>query len=77
MSKLTFYRKENTMTDQTLADDLLDGAAAIGEYLGVKKRRAMYLLETHQIPGFQLGRRWHARRSTLRRFIEEQERAEN
>ena len=57
-------------------DDLLVGAAAIGRFLGANTRRAFYLLETRQVPAFKLlgGRLWHARRSTLVRFMEDQER---
>ncbi len=56
-------------------DDLLVGAAAIGRFLGASQRRAFYLLETRQVPSFKIGRLWHARRSTLTKFFEEQERA--
>ena len=58
-------------TDQN--GDLLVGAAEIGKFLGADQRRAFYLLITGQVPAFKIGRLWHARRSTLTRFFEEQE----
>ncbi len=56
-------------------DDLLVGADEIGKFLNCNKRRAFYLLETRQVPAFKIGKLWHARRSTLLRFMEEQEQA--
>ena len=56
-------------------DDLLVGATEIGKFLGADQRRAFYLLSTRQVPAFKVGRLWHARRSTLVRFMENQERA--
>ncbi len=55
------------------SDDLLVGADEIGKFLGANTRRAFYLLETRQVPSFKIGRLWHARRSTLTKFFEEQE----
>ncbi len=57
-----------------LAADVLDGAAEIGAFLGVSRRRAFYLCEKKMVPAYQLGRRWYARRS---RLIEHIERLEN
>ena len=64
------------MADQVpLCDDLIPGAAAIGrEFGGCSERQAFYLLEKGIIPGFKLGRKWYARRSTLRALIEQRER---
>ncbi len=56
-------------------NDLLVGAAAIGRFLGASQRRGFYLLETQQVPSFKVGRLWYARRSTLLRFMAEQEQA--
>ncbi len=56
-------------------DDLLVGADEIGKFLNCNKRRAFYLLETRQVPAFKIGKLWHARRSTLLRFMERQEQA--
>ncbi len=54
-------------------DDLLVGAEAIGCFLNCNRRRAFYLLENELIPAFRIGRRWHARKSTLLRFFAERE----
>ncbi len=54
-------------------DDLLVGAGEIGAFLKCSERRAWYMLEKKNIPAFKIGKKWHARRSTLLRFIEEQE----
>ncbi len=56
-------------------DDLLVGADEIGRFLGGNARRGYYLLQTGQIPCFKIGRMWHARRSTLLKFMGDQERA--
>jgi hypothetical protein len=48
-----------------LADDLLNGAEEIAIFLGWPTRRVFYLLERGRIPGFKIGAKWHARRSTL------------
>jgi hypothetical protein len=58
-----------------LRDDLLMGARAIAEFMGIYVRRVFYLAEHGKIPVFKLGERWHARRSTLRRFVETKEAA--
>ena len=49
--------------------DLLEGARAIGQYLGVSPRRALYLLENRQIPSFKIGHTHVARRSTLQEWL--------
>ena len=54
-------------------DDLLTGASEIAKFFKCNERRAYYMLRTEQVPAFQLGRKWHARRSTLTKFFEEQE----
>jgi hypothetical protein len=58
--------------DQSLADDLLVGVAAIAEYLGEPPRRVFYLAKRGAIPAFKLpgAAIWHARKSTLRQHIE-------
>lgn len=58
----------------TLADDLIEGAEAIGAELGVGQRRAFQLMEKGAIPAFKLLGKWYARRSTLRAYIERLER---
>jgi hypothetical protein len=59
------------MTDDDLANDLLDGAAAIGEFLQKTPRQTYHLLENGKLPAFKIGdRKWQARKSSLRRHIE-------
>ena len=55
--------------------DLLTGAEEIAKFLNVNPRRAFHLLEKGIVPGFKLGKRWCARRSTLTKFFEEREQA--
>jgi excisionase family DNA binding protein len=59
-----------------LADDLLDGADEISRFTGWSKRRVFYLLEKGQLPGFKVGNKWCARRSTLTEHIQKLERGE-
>lgn len=59
-----------------LADDLLDGAEEISRFTGWSKRRVFYLLEQGQLPGFKVGSKWCARRSTLTDHITRLERGE-
>ncbi len=63
---------------QVTKDDLLEGAAAIAEFLlGDKRhrRKIYYLIESGNLPVIRLGRRklW-ARKSRLRAFFDEKER---
>ena len=58
-----------------IAEDLLEGAAAISAELGVSPRRGYRLLEKGAIPGFKLAGKWYARRSTLKARIADLERA--
>jgi excisionase family DNA binding protein len=60
----------DTNNPTPIADDILNGVNEIAEALGQSRRRTYHLLTTKQIPAFQLGRRWHARRSTLLSSIE-------
>ena len=60
-----------TMTN--LADDLLMGADAIGDFLGVPKQRIYYLANTVEIPFFRMGSTVCARRSRLVEWVEDQE----
>jgi hypothetical protein len=54
---------------ERLADDLLFGAEAIAEELGIPLRRAFYLLEKAHIPGTKCGRIWTASRRRLRQHL--------
>jgi hypothetical protein len=62
------------MTEDDLADDLLDGMRAICRFLNIKERQGYELAETGRLPLFKLGdRKWQARKSTLRRHIQKLE----
>lgn len=56
----------STTEDNTLADELLWGAAAIGKEIGVDTRKAFYLLETKKIPARKIGGLWVGSKSKLR-----------
>jgi hypothetical protein len=62
-------------SDISIADDMLRGAEAIGEYIGEDKRRTFYLLESQLIPAFKIGALWHMRKSSYQRYIEQLEAA--
>ncbi len=62
------------MTDETPGKgDLLYGAAAIGEYLGISERQARHRVDTETIPNFRIGKTICSRRSTLDAWLAEQE----
>ena len=61
------------MQENDLADDLLEGAAEIGAFLGWNQRRVFYAAERKLIPIFRVGNRLSARKSTLRRHVEDLE----
>ena len=67
----------NPLND-SLGDDLLDGAAAIAEHMGPDwtPRRVFYAAERKYLPIFRLGNRLCARKSTLRRHMEGLEQAQ-
>lgn len=50
-----------------LSDDLLEGAAAIGHYIGKSERATFHLIYQNQIPVIRKGRRIFARKSELER----------
>jgi len=49
-----------------LADDVLRGVKTIARFTGEPERRALYLLESGQLPGGKLGRNWIASKAALR-----------
>lgn len=49
--------------------DLLWGARAIGNELGITTRRAFHLLEESEIPARKVGGRWVAARDQLHHFF--------
>jgi hypothetical protein len=65
------------LAPEELADDILKGADAIGEFIFGKKegvrRKIYYLAETSHLPVFRLGAVLCARRSVLLRWIAGQE----
>jgi hypothetical protein len=63
------HRKSKTTP--SLAGDVLFGAQAIADELGVELRRAFYMLEKEFIPGRKVGGTWVTTRSALRRYIEQ------
>ena len=65
--------RDDRSDDEALSEDLLDGAERIAEYTGWPTRRVFYLLEKGLIPAFKIGNRWTARKSRLRRHIEDLE----
>lgn len=59
---------------ELLPGDLLIGARAIAEALGVKPRQVYHLLYEGDMPSFKLGGNVAARRSKLAKWLEEKER---
>jgi hypothetical protein len=64
----------NTTTAATpnpddLAADILHGAQAIADYIGVDLRRAFYLLQNSYIPAVKTGATWTSTKSRLRRHF--------
>lgn len=51
---------------ESLSDDLLRGAEAIGGFLGLSRRQAFALLENCKIPAGKEGNIWIASKATLR-----------
>jgi excisionase family DNA binding protein len=59
------------MAHDDFTNDVLNGAGAIAAFLNQTARRTYHLLESGKLPAFKLGgRKWQARKSTLRRHIE-------
>lgn len=50
-----------------LKDDLLAGAEAAADYIGVKPRAVYHLVETNRLPVIRLGKRLYFRKSELER----------
>ena len=63
------------MNEIELSDDLLEGADAIGAFMGWPPRRVYYMAERGRWPIFRNGATLTARKTTLRRHIEDQEKA--
>ncbi|PWC53284.1 hypothetical protein TSO221_11335 [Azospirillum sp. TSO22-1] len=56
---------------EALADDMLEGAEQIGAFMGLKPRQVYHLQD--KLPVFQIGAKLFARKSTIVRWIAEQE----
>jgi hypothetical protein len=56
------------MTDTSMADDLLNGAREITDFLGLSTRAVFHLLGKGALPAFKFEDSgiWHARKSRLR-----------
>jgi hypothetical protein len=71
---VTMSAIEENRPAEKLADDLLFGAQAIADELGIDVRRTYYLLEQKLIPGTKLGSKkrsaWTASRKRLRAHFE-------
>ena len=61
--------------DNNQAGDLLIGAQAVADALGIKRRQVFHLIEKQLIPTFRLGASVAARRSTLMKWLAAQEAA--
>ncbi len=57
---------------QTESLDIIWGAAAIAEHIGIPKRKLDYLLKQNAIPARRVGSRWVARKSELNEFFRSQ-----
>jgi hypothetical protein len=66
MSRPKYRQQQTHRTGETVADDLIWGAAAIGAEIGVDERKAFYLLARRFIPARKVGRLWAASRRELR-----------
>lgn len=61
------------VADATVEGDLLLGAGAIAKFLGVTRRQVYHLVYGQVIPSFKAGGTVAARKSSLIRWMEEQE----
>lgn len=65
----------NHANENTPSGDLLMGAAAIAEHLGITRRQTYRLVYDELIPTFKVGGTIAARRSSLNAWLEQQEAA--
>ncbi len=59
--------------DNTIAGDLLQGAEAIGDFLGMDRRAVYFAVSKNRLPTFRIGAGVFARKSTLMAWISKQE----
>lgn len=64
---------ENNLPTLVLADDMLYGADAIADYLGMRRRRVYHAVEQGHIPVLRIGQLICARKSRLLKWIGEME----
>lgn len=55
------------------AGDMLYGMRAIAEFLGIRPRQALHLVEAGHLPHFRIGKPICSRRSTLTAWLAERE----
>jgi hypothetical protein len=67
---ITMPDLRSTTPRSDLADDLLHGADAIAEFVGMKPRRVFYLCEKQEIPAKKICGRWTSRKSALRKLFD-------
>ncbi len=65
------------MQADTIAEDILKGADAIGAFLGLSRRQAYHAVSAGHLPTFKIGAIICARKSTLTGWIAAQEGAAN
>lgn len=53
------------MSESVLKDDLLSGVEAIAGHIGESKTSTYWMLRKGDVPGFQRGRKWFARKSEI------------
>ena len=62
--------ESDTSAKLSLKDDVLFGAQAIADELGLEQRKTFYLLERGYLPATKCGATWTSTRSRLRRFFD-------
>ncbi len=63
-----------TADNDNIAADLLKGADAIADYLGMDRRAIYFAVSKNRLPTFRIGAGVFARKSTITAWIAEQER---
>jgi hypothetical protein len=66
---MSFNNPPMACSADELANDLLEGAEAIADFLGKDVRQIYHLVGRKQLPAFKIGAVIHARRSTLKHFF--------
>lgn len=61
------------MEDHLLSDDLIFGAEAIAEFLGLERRQIYHAAAMDHLPIFRIGSTLCCRKSTLSRWISDRE----